>query len=290
MPLRKLFFFLIPFALSADIVPKETAPQSAKHAPLDQTSPLCYITPPKGWEIAASKNLSKSVQIAFFKKTSSSFSPSINLAVEKSTLSLQEYLKVIRKIHEADHRNRWRQLGKVHTQAGIGQLTEIDTTTEWGSIRMLQLIVVKHGHAYVITAAASKEDMAQYYKEFQTTFRTLQVTSDLIGAIPQMQRRESLQLESEHLLSAWQDLLSTSAKEASSFNDPAFQKAHWIPFQNKVIQDYEDMGAHWQVLVLKAIQENMLSLMSPCEEAPSLQNPEVAKLPEQTEIETKEEI
>ncbi len=216
------------------------------------------ITPPKGWEIANPQFLAKTVQIAFLKKSIRGFSPSINLAIEKSNLSLSEYLSVIRQIHESDKRNRWRQLGKVHTLSGIGQLTEIDAVTEFGAVRMLQLILLKQGYAYVVTAAALKEEIAQYYKEFQSAFRSLQVTSDLISAVPLMERRSCLKERKEQLISSWQRALQLGA---TSLSDPAFQKEHWIPFQAGIVQDFEDMGLHWQVLMLKDVQEKMVALI-----------------------------
>ncbi len=225
---------------------------------IEQPQVFSYITPPKGWEITNPKFLAKSVQIAFIKKTNNIFCPSINLAIEKSNLSLPEYLNVIRQIHESNKRNRWRQLGKVHTLSGIGQLTEIDTTTEFGAVRMLQLILVKQGYTYVVTAAALKEEIAEHYREFQSTFRSLQVTSDLISTVPQMERRDSLKERSKQLISSWQQTLHLGA---TSLLDPAFQKEQWVPFQTALVQDFEDMGPHWQVLMLKNIQEKMIALI-----------------------------
>lgn len=257
--LKSLVLLAIPFTLTALPLPKKILQHSEKQVEHSKGSSFCYITPPQGWEIADPKTLGKSVMIAFLKKNAAGFSPSINLAVEKTNLSLEEYLKAIRQLHEADKRNRWRKLGKVHTQSGIGQLTEIDTSTEWGAVRMLQLIVVQQGCAYVVTGAASKEEIAQYYKEFQASFRTLQITSDLISTIPQTQRREALKNQSEQLLAAWQKGLPASSEPSEHFNSPDFQNTYWLPFQNSVVQDYEDMGAHWQILMLKAMQEKMIS-------------------------------
>ncbi|MBS0649739.1 MAG: hypothetical protein JSR93_01130 [Verrucomicrobia bacterium] len=228
----------------------------------EQHQTFSYITPPAGWEIADPKFLAKSVQIAFLKKSGAGFCPSVNLAIEKSNLSLPEYLNVIRQIHESDKRNRWRQLGKVHTQSGIGQLTEIDTDTEFGPVRMLQLILIKQGCTYVVTAAALKDEIAQYYKDFQATFRSLQITSDLISTVPQMERRDSLKERSERLISSWQKAVEQGVV---SLAEPNFQKENWLPFQNAVLQDFEDMGPHWQILMLKSIQEKMIALVPPLE-------------------------
>lgn len=246
--LSPIFLLLSPLALKAQLVEEKEQ--------LEPSSALfSFITPPKGWDIADPQYLSKSVQVAFIKKNGSGISPSINLAVEKTNLSLPDYVKVIRQIQESDRRNRWRKLGKVHTSSGIGQLTEIDTTTEFGSIRMLQLILTKHGHAYVITAAALKEEIAQYYSAFQTTFRSLQITSDLISTVPQMERRDFLRERTDQLLASLE-------AQSLTLDDPSFQKDQWTPFQNTILNNFEDMGAHWQLLMLKQTQEKMLALSS----------------------------
>lgn len=244
--------------LLAPVLPRSLFAVEKQISEKEQQQVFSYITPPIGWEIADPKFLAKSVQIAFLKKSGAGFCPSVNLAIEKSNLSLSEYLNVIRQIHEIDKRNRWRQLGKVHTQSGIGQLTEIDTETEFGPVRMLQLILVKQGCTYVVTAAALKEEIAQYYKDFQATFRSLQITSDLISTVPQMERRDFLKERCEHLISCWQQAVQQGA---DSLLGSTFQKEQWVPFQNAVLQDFKDMGPHWQILVLKNIQEKMIALV-----------------------------
>ncbi len=261
-----LFCSLLPLLPISGMIPHVQAAVPEKET--SDAPSMCYIVPPKGWDLADPKLLSKSVKIAFLKKNMGKFCPSLNLAVEKVNVSLSEYLKAVKNIHENNHRNRWRQLGKVRTASGVGQLTEIDTDTEYGSVRMLQLILIKNSVAYVVTAAALKEEIAQYYKEFQTAFRTLQITSDLVSTVPQMERRELLKTQHQQMLDAWQDVLaSTSNKDP--FQDPQFQKKYWLPFQNVVINECEDMGAHWQVLMLKTTQEKMLA------QAPKI-NPMVA--------------
>jgi hypothetical protein len=225
---------------------------------------FCYFLQPKGWDIVDSSTLPPHVQIAFIHKKSASFSPSFNLATEKVDVSQAEYLKIIKNIHESDRNNRWRHLGKVHTSAGLADLTEIDTDSEWGPIRILQLIFIRNGTAYVLTAAASKKEIASFYKDFHTSFRSLQITEDLIESIPQKDRREQLKQAKQHLLVAWERF-----QDQSSFSDHTFQKEHWIPFQNEVINNYEDMGAYWQVSLLRSIQKKILLTDSAKQETPN---------------------
>lgn len=221
--------------------------------------PFCFFTPPPGWEIADPKSLSSRVKIAFLKNTGKGFCPSINLAVEETDVSLYDYLKAVRAIHEQDRGNQWRALGKVRTEAGLAQLTEIDASTEWGPIRLLQLILIKEGRAYVITAAALREEFSNFYKDFQSSFRSMTLSTDLLSNIPQLERRETLKLKEQKLLDAAQNALAKSG-ETNLLDDTSFQKKYWLPFQKSIVNNFGDMGAFWQVLLLRNTQEKLLSL------------------------------
>jgi len=217
-----------------------------------ETESFCLFTPPQGWELSDPRNPALQVQIAFLKNTGKGFCPSINLAVEKTNVSMTEYLKAVKAIHEQDRNQRFRLLGKVRTKAGLGQLIEIDAPSEWGPVRILQLLFVKEGHAYILTAAALKEEFANYYKEIQEAFRSLTLTPDLLSTIPQLERRESLKNKQHELLEVWQQ---TVQKESQ-------RDKQWQKFQQTILDDFQDMGAFWQILVLKNTQEQLPKLIS----------------------------
>lgn len=245
--------------VSATAHAKQNIASLEKAAEYSQSS-LCFFTPPAGWDIADPRSLSPRVKIAFLKSTSNGFCPSINLAVEETSVSLNEYLKAVKMIHEQDRSNHWRALGKVKTNAGLAQLTEIDSKTEWGAIRILQLIFLKDGQAYVITASALREEFSNYYKEIQSAFRSLTLSSDLLGNIPQTERREMLKAKQHQLILAAQEMLTSSKESKNLLEDSHFQEKHWIPFQQAVLSSFNDMGAFWQVLILRSAQEKLLSL------------------------------
>lgn len=234
---------------------------------------LCYFIPPQGWEIADPKGLSPRVKIAFVKNTGKGFCPSINLATEETTTSLNDYLKAVKAIHEQDRNNHWRALGKVRTNAGLAQLTEVDSSSQWGPIRILQLIFMKDGSAYVLTAAALKEEFSDYYKEIQSAFRSLTLSFDLVSNIPQLERREIVKQSQQHLIQTAEKILTASTEPVNLFTDPLFQEKHWLPFQQTIINNFCDMGAFWQVLLLRNMHEKLIEIKAlnpPDEKSPTI--------------------
>ncbi len=220
---------------------------------------FCYFTPPSDWEIAAPETLAPSVKIAFIKKSSKGLCSSLNLAIEEVDVSMSEYLKVVQNIHEHNRNNQWRKLGKIQTSAGSAQLTEIDTTTEFGPLRMLQLILIKDRHAYILTAAALKEEFPAFYKDFQKAFRSLTLTHDLLSTIPQHERREKLKQSQLRLLATWRERLAQLPDPQLPLANAAFQKEVWNSFQTDILEHFSDMGAFWQVLFLRTSLQGLVA-------------------------------
>ena len=257
---RISIFFTALYALAVSPVFAKQHSTSIEKAVENASVSECFFLPPKNWEIADPRSLSPRVKIAFIKNTGKGLCPSINLAVEQTQVSLSDYLKAVKAIHEQDRNNRWRALGKVRTAAGLAQLTEIDSSSEWGSVRLLQLILLKSGTAYVLTAAALKEEFSDFYKEFQSAFRSLTLSTDLLSNVPQLERRETLRAKQKQLI---EGALSSAKDTKTLLNDPLFQKEQWLPFQDTIISNFSDMGAFWQILLLKDTQEKMLASLLP---------------------------
>ena len=69
------------------------------------------------------------------------------------------------------------------------------------------------------------------------------------------------------LIQAAEEMLVDSKENKNLLEDSHFQEKHWIPFQQAVLSSFNDMGAFWQVLILRNAQEKLLSLNGP--EVPS---------------------
>jgi len=184
--------------------------------------------------VADPETLSPRVHIAFVGK-GSGLAPTVNLATEPVTITLQAYVDAVRKIHIADPNAKWRDLGRFDTLLGAGKLTELEVATEQGKARLMQLMVVKEGLAYILTACALKEEFSKYYKLFDATFHSLQEADDLAACYPEEKRGELKQA-----------LEGLTGEEK------------WADFEQKIIQDFTKMGSYWQILLLSEARAKLL--------------------------------
>jgi hypothetical protein len=127
--------------------------------------------PPKGWHETPSQPSSR-IKISFFTKAKKEFCPSINLAEEQVSLSIEEYVKAVQKIYESDPENRFRRLGTLKTKAGLASLISLDMENSIGKIRVLQSILIKEKTAYILTGAVLQEDFGLYQKDLIDSFRS----------------------------------------------------------------------------------------------------------------------
>ncbi len=130
--------------------------------------------PPEGWHLADPKSLPSHVKIMVVGKGSSTFPPSINLATDEFKGSLKEYLKVVHAINKklgADAKD----LGQIATLAGEARLLQIDTPTAWGTERQMQVILVKNGMAYILTASALEKEFSRFYPQFFQSLKSLKI-------------------------------------------------------------------------------------------------------------------
>lgn len=202
-----------------------------------------YFVPPKGWEIASPDASHKHVKIGFIGPSKQGFSASINLATEQiGNLSMAEYLKAVKEIYERTPQNRFRQLGKIKTGAGDSQLIEIDTKTEWGDIRMMQMITLKDKIAYIVTVAAQKEEFGTLIKEFHQSLQSFTLTDDLFIPVGK-KRGNSLRQAFE--------AIKKIKQESPAVDKETFEKEHLHPFEKMIVKEFSDMGTYWQYLLFE---------------------------------------
>lgn len=139
-----------------------------------QQTETILFTPPKGWQLAKKEELPSHVEVMVIGKGTRGFPPSINLSTEQFEGTLREYLAIVKEIN-AKHGSDWRDLGSIQTQAGSASLSQADTKTEWGAVRMMHVILKRNGMIYILTAAAHQEEFPKHYKTFFQSLRSLRV-------------------------------------------------------------------------------------------------------------------
>jgi hypothetical protein len=233
-------------------------PPTESIAPPVQKPYYCYFIPPKGWDLADKSKMSPRVKICFLGKSSNTILPSVNLATEKVNVSLKAYIDIIKSDCEKDPNCSWRDLGKYNTPLGEGRLTEREMKIRGSVSRQVQLIVIKDNRAYVLTAAALKEEFSSHYKTFEAVLKSLTITDDLTASVISTEKKELLQKRIANLQAEFTAALNTDVPLEQTFESKSFQKKCWQPFKEKIINDFTEMGAYWQILLLRDIQYQLL--------------------------------
>lgn len=130
------------------------------------------FTPPQGWRFADTIALPANVKTMVIGKGASEFPPSINLGTEQFSGTLKQYLKKIKEIN-ASQGIEWKDLGMIRTEAGEASLSQIDTKTQWGEVRMMHVILSREGMVYILTAASLKDEFPNFYKDIFNSLRSL---------------------------------------------------------------------------------------------------------------------
>ncbi len=223
-----------------------------------ETPTFCYFIPPKGWDLADQTKLSPRVKICFLGKSPHNLLPSVNLATEEVDISLKTYLDIVKKDCESDPNCQWRDLGKYQTPLGEGRLTEREVQTQWGVSRQVQLIVIKDKIAYILTAGSLKEEFSRHYKDFEGVLRSFTITNNLTDQIASTEKKSTLHQLIEKLQSDFKNTTDKIAVLDEAFESSNFQKESWEPFQEKIINDFTEMGPYWQILLLRDLQYQLL--------------------------------
>ena len=238
-----------------------------KEAEVEQPKdPIVYFTPPPGWMIADPSALSGRVRMMIVGKAPSNFPPSLNLTSEPYQGTLKQYLKIVKNINDAKG-YEWKDLGTIKTDAGIASLSQVDTKSQWGTVRQMHVIIIKNGTVYLLTAAALKEEFSIFYKEFFAAMRSLKITHDLYELIPDSKERIQLKNAVAQLKKEWETLVIQNKKENPQLplhnieenvfqNDP-FQKTIWKPFTETLKQTTKSLGEEWQTLFLNNLENQL---------------------------------
>ena len=212
---------------------------------------VCVFTPPEEWLLVDPAHLSPRVKIGFMTKSKGGFCPSLNLATEEVNLSLEEYIQAVKKLYAQDPNIRLKDLGSIDTHSGNFRLIEIESTIPLGKARIMQAIAVQDHTAYILTAAALKEEFSKYYTLFDAAFSSLSITDDLTSALTDPTKQKELK-------TLYQELLKNAKKED-------FENQYFSHFQDKIVKEYTGPGPYWQILFLKQAREELAEIQNKSE-------------------------
>lgn len=139
------------------------------------------FTPPPGWRFGELNPLLPSVKVVVVGKGQHELPPSMTLGTESYRGSLKDYLKIVKTINDAQGGD-WKDLGAIRTEAGEASLSQLDTKTEWGEMRMMHVILLKNETIYILTAAALKDEFPKFYKDFFQSMRSLRIEKSVQSA------------------------------------------------------------------------------------------------------------
>lgn len=142
---------------------------------LSQQPGAASFQPPSGWHLADSKALPEAVKIMVVGKSSTDYPPSLNLVVDPYKGNLKGYLKIVKAYNDSQGAD-WKDLGTIQLDTGeTASLSQVDTLTKWGQERQMHVILIKDGNAYILTAAALRDEFPKFYKEFFNSLKSLKV-------------------------------------------------------------------------------------------------------------------
>ena len=249
---------------------RETSvPTTVKKTPPQADEGMVLFTPPTNWRLAAQDALPPHVKAMVVGTGPSSFPPSMNLSSEPFVGSLKQYLKTVKSLNDAQG-YEWKDLGTIRTEAGNASLSQVDTKSQWGDIRLMHVILIKNKRVYILTASALKEEFSIFYKDFFSALRSIRVTHDLYEMITDTQERNQLKKAATQLEAEWKNRmrlkiaaepqLPKDELKMGVFNDQSFQESHWRPFQEMLKQKYGNLGPEWQTLFLNKLEGSLHTL------------------------------
>ncbi|MDN3504817.1 MAG: hypothetical protein P0S95_04500 [Rhabdochlamydiaceae bacterium] len=166
------------------------------------SDPVCYFSPPKKWIVADQSKNAKKSKIAYIdKKLNAIFYPSISLNIYECKIPPKEYIEANIAANNKDRNQTCFSLGPIETQAGQGELIQIEHNHSIGKITILQTLLFKDSKVYILTGSALSKEISKYYDNYLTSFRSLNITPsffDLMKSSPAS--RDHIKLAFEEIL------------------------------------------------------------------------------------------
>lgn len=244
---------------------------SAVNLVIQPSENIAVFTPPTGWNQADAKSvkLPPRVKVMVVGKGPSAYPPSMNLSSEVFQGTLKQYLQIVKRMND-DKGYDWKDLGTIRTQAGNASLSQVDTKSQWGDIRLMHVILLKNGTIYILTASALKNEFSLFYQDFFKSMRSLRIANDFYDTIPNAQQRNELKAQIQKMKIQWKNNSSQMLTEKALtdpndfkekvFHSDSFQSAAWQPFIEFINRKYVDLGSDWQAMAEKKVKDELFAL------------------------------
>ncbi len=130
---------------------------------------------PDTWKALPAKDFSSHMKVFIEGNGGNYYPPAIKVTMEKTNLSVNDYLLSAKKLVESSGDSSYRPMGKLQTFSGEASLVLMESTTNWGDVRSMQGVLVKNGMAYIITVSAIKEEFEDFYTTFFEAIRSFNI-------------------------------------------------------------------------------------------------------------------
>ena len=275
--MKKIFFallcsgslFLSSARTEEPAFTKSSSGTQTKKISEEKEEDIVTFTPPHGWHLADSNLLPPHVRAMVVGNGPSSFPPSMNLSWEPYKGTLRQYLKIIKNMNSAQG-YEWKDLGTIRTEAGNASLSQVDTKTQWGEVRLMHVILLKNGNVYILTGSALKNEFSIFYKDFFASMRSLRLGNDIYEMAVNPQLRTQLKTAAGKLQNQWRTLLAQKQKEypaktwtdlqEETFKSPEFQNSIWKPFNELLDQKYGELGVAGHSLFQQKLKNQLFDL------------------------------
>jgi hypothetical protein len=129
---------------------------------------------PDAWSrIETPDNTPKTVKLLLRGEGRAEVPPTVNIAVEQlpAATTTQHYLECVRALYESNPLANYSYLGALPGGRTPLELVQVQLTTPWGDMELLQGILIQNDKAFIVTASARQDEFCE---QLPTFIRALQ--------------------------------------------------------------------------------------------------------------------
>lgn len=138
-----------------------------------------FKKPPSGWVcVEDASQLPAKVLALYTGKGSTRFAPTIHVASDPLNQPLEAYIEQAKAYHNRNIGATCVDMGQIMTPEGMARLIQINCTSVYGNVSLLQAYLNCNQKAYVITGISLKDDFKGFSPLFYETVQTFDLASE----------------------------------------------------------------------------------------------------------------